>query len=121
MIKTQIANPTGAVNGQDERAAPAGVTALIFVSKGDVFGQVLTIVFSVMYGVISFAFAYYGEMLTYLCMTAPIAVSAVVTWLRHPFEKGKQEVEVNTLKSWERVAVAFATVIITVAVLFIQS
>ena len=102
-------------------ASVVGVTALIFVSKGDVFGQVLTIVFSVMYGVISFAFAYYGEMLTYLCMTAPIAVSAVVTWLRPPFEKGKQEVEVNTLKSWERVAVAFATVIITVAFYFILS
>ncbi|MBO5745716.1 MAG: nicotinamide mononucleotide transporter, partial [Clostridia bacterium] len=48
-----------------------GVTALIFVAKGDVFGQVLTLVFAVFYGIISYSFHYYGEMITYMCMTAP--------------------------------------------------
>ncbi len=102
-------------------ASVIGVTALIFVARGDVTGQILTIVFSVMYGIISFQFTYYGEMLTYLCMTAPIAVSAVVTWLRYPFEKGKQEVEVNTLKRGEIALVAVMTIAVTVAFYFILS
>ena len=60
-----------------------GATALIFVAKGDVFGQVLTLLFSVTYGIISYGFSYYGEMITYLGMTAPIAVFSIVSWLRH--------------------------------------
>ncbi len=75
-------------------ASLIGVTALIFVAKGFVIGQMLTVLFAVFYGIISFYFKYYGEMITYLCMTAPIAISAVVSWLRHPF-KDSLEVEVS--------------------------
>lgn len=42
------------------------------------------ILFSLLYGLISFSFAYYGEMLTYLGMTAPMAVVSLVSWLRNP-------------------------------------
>ena len=37
----------------------------------------LAIVFAVMYGVISWQFAYYGEMITYMCMTMPMAAFEV--------------------------------------------
>ena len=39
-------------------ASLIGVTALIFVAKGYVFGQILVVVFSLFYGVISFFFHY---------------------------------------------------------------
>ena len=52
-------------------ASLVGVTSLIFCAKGNPAGQALMIVFSAMYGVISFTFAYYGEMMTYLGMSAP--------------------------------------------------
>ncbi len=35
---------------------------------------------------ISFTFAYYGEMMTYLGMSAPMAVFSLVSWLRNPYE-----------------------------------
>ena len=57
-------------------ASLVGVTSLIFNAKGNPFGQFLMIVFSILYGVISFTFAYYGEMITYLGMTGPMAVFA---------------------------------------------
>ncbi len=79
--------------GKDLLSAAAslvGVTALIFVAKGYVLGQVLTIVFAVFYGIISLHFRYYGEMITYLGITAPIAAMAVVSWLRHPNEGTKE-------------------------------
>ena len=79
-------------------ASLIGVTALIFVAKGDVTGQVLTVVFSVLYSVISFEFTYYGEMITYMFMTAPIAAMSVYTWIRHPEEKGKREVSIAVLR-----------------------
>ncbi len=77
-------------------ASLIGVTALIFVAKGMVLGQVLTVVFAVFYGMISFCFCYYGEMITYLCMTSPIAVATVVQWIKHPYENSGT-VDVNRL------------------------
>lgn len=74
-----------------------GVTSLIFIAKGNPLGQALTIVFSVLYGIISFSFSYYGEMITYLGMTAPMAGAAMVSWLRNPY-KDSAEVAVNSLK-----------------------
>lgn len=74
-----------------------GVTALIFVAKGDVWGQILIVIFSLLYAVTSYEFRYYGEMITYLGMTMSIAVLSIVSWLRNPFEKGKNEVKIHRL------------------------
>lgn len=83
-------------------ASLIGVTSLIFNAKGHPFGQMLMIIFSLMYGVISWTFRYYGEMITYLGMTMPMALLALVSWLRNPFEKEKREVKVNEIgvKEW---------------------
>ena len=96
-----------------------GVTALIFISKGYVIGQVLLIIFGVLYGVISFEYRYYGEIITYLGMTAPIAGLAVISWLRHPYKDSK-EVEVNRhlkLSTW--LTLLFLTASVTVGLYFI--
>lgn len=77
-------------------ASLIGVTALLFVAKGQVIGQILTVVFAVFYGILSWGFRYYGEVITYLCMTAPMAVMAIISWLRHPYE-GAREVRVSPL------------------------
>ena len=45
--------------------------------------------FSLMYGVISYTFAYYGEMITYLGMTMPMAVFALISWVRNPYNEMK--------------------------------
>lgn len=78
-------------------ASLIGVTSLIFAAKGNPVSQVLMIVFSILYGIISYSFAYYGEMITYLGMTMPMSVCALVSWLRHPYEGKKAEVEVNRI------------------------
>lgn len=78
-----------------------GATMLIFVSKGNPIGQVLTVVFSVFYGWVSYGLRYYGEMITYLGMTTPIAIAAVVTWLKNPYRGNRAEVTVNSLKKKE--------------------
>ena len=95
-------------------ASLIGVTALIFVAKGYVIGQVLTVIFALFYGVISFYFRYYGEMLTYVCMTAPIAIMAVISWIKNPFE-GTKEVAVRKMHKKESLgmfAMAFAVTVI---------
>ncbi len=71
-------------------ASLIGAAALIFVAKGYVLGQVLTVVFSVFYGIVSFYFKYYGEMITYLGMTAPMAALAVVSWSKNRYKEQKE-------------------------------
>ncbi len=61
----------------------------------------MTIIFSVLYGIISFTYAYYGEMITYLGMTAPMAFFSLISWLRNPFNGNKAEVAVKRLKGKE--------------------
>ena len=96
-----------------------GVTSLIFTAKGNPIGQILMIVFSLLYGYISFVFTYYGEMLTYLCMTMPMAIFALISWLKNPYKKNKAEVKVNRLKKGEPVFMWIATAIITLIFYFI--
>ncbi len=59
-------------------AALVGVTSLIFAAKGNVWAQILMIVFSILYGIISYRFRYWGEMITYLGMTLPMAVWSTI-------------------------------------------
>lgn len=94
-------------------ASLIGVTSLIFNAKGNPFGQVLMIIFSVFYGIISFTFAYYGEMITYLGMTAPMALFALISWLRNPYKGNKAEVTVNRLKGKELVLMLILTAVVT--------
>lgn len=100
-------------------ASLIGVTSLIFNAKGNPFGQVLMIIFSILYGIISFGFAYYGEMITYLGMTAPMALIALVSWLRNPYKGNKSEVTINRIKFKEVILMLVWTVIVTVFFYFI--
>ncbi len=92
-------------------ASLVGVTALIFIAKGNVWGQILTIVFSLLYAVISYQFKYFGEMITYLGMTAPVAFLSVATWLKNPYSVN--EVKVSELNQKKYVILFFATLIVT--------
>lgn len=100
-------------------ASLIGVTSLIFNAKGNPFGQFLMIVFSCLYGVISYTFAYYGEMITYLGMTAPMAVIALISWIKHPYKGKKSEVKVNRLSKKEIIFMVFLTIVVTVIFYFI--
>ena len=100
-------------------ASLIGVTSLIFNAKGNPFGQVLMVIFSLIYGIISYTFAYYGEMITYLGMTMPMAVFALISWLRNPYNGNKAEVKVNSIGKVEQVCTWFATALITFVFYFI--
>ena len=96
-----------------------GVTSLIFNAKGNPFGQVLMVIFSLLYGIISYTFAYYGEMITYLGMTMPMAVFALVAWLKNPYKGNKAEVKVNSIGKMEQILMWLLSLIVTVAFYFI--
>ncbi len=100
-------------------ASLVGVTSLIYNAKGEPFGQLLMIAFSLLYGAISFSFSYYGEMITYLGMTLPMSVFALCSWLKNPYSDKSSEVCVNRTTKRETVFMWSLSIVITVIFYFI--
>ena len=100
-------------------AALIGVTSLVFAAKGNVWAQILMIVFSILYGIISFRFRYWGEMITYLAMTMPMAVWSTITWLKNPSKENKNEIQIQKLTSTHIIGLIFFGIIITAVFYFI--
>lgn len=96
-----------------------GVTALIFCAKGNPIGQGLCIIFGAFYGYVSYTFKYYGEMITYLGMSVPMAIISLITWLKNPFNENKSEVTVNQIKGKELILLPFLTCCVTFSFFFI--
>ena len=100
-------------------ASLIGVTSLIFNAKGNPLGQALMIVFSVLYGIISYSVSYYGEMITYLGMTAPMAAFALFSWLKNPYHGNRAEVRVNRISRREVLFLCALTAAVTAGFCFI--
>lgn len=95
-----------------------GVTSLIFVAKGYVIGQVMMVIFALLYGGISLMFRYYGEMITYVGMSAPMAIVSMISWLKNPYKKSK-EVKVSKVSTKQLALGGVLTVLVTAAFYFI--
>lgn len=100
-------------------AALIGVTSLIFAAKGNVWAQILMVVFSILYGIISFRFRYWGEMITYLGMTMPMAVWSAITWFKNPSEGNSSEVSIQKLTRRHVIWLTVSTVLVTVVFYYI--
>lgn len=94
-------------------AACVGITSLIFAAKGNVWSQILMIVFSILYGIISWRFHYWGEMVTYLGMTMPMAIWSTITWLKNPASNGN-EVAIQKLTARHIVCIIISGTMITI-------
>lgn len=100
-------------------ASIIGATFLILNAKGNPLGQFLTIVFSILYGFISYKFSYYGEMFTYLCMSMPMALFSLISWLKNPYKGNKAQVKVNSISKKKTVFMFILTFVVTVVFYFI--
>ena len=107
------------VNFMTLAASLIGTTSLILKAKGNPIGQALMIVFSLLYGLISYTFSYFGEMITYLGMTGPMALFALISWLRNPYKGNRAEVTVNRLKKPELALMYILTALVTWGFYFI--
>ena len=96
-----------------------GAVALVFLAKANITGQVLTIVFSTLYGIVSFKNHYYGEVITYVCMTMPSNIVSIVTWLKHPFQGQQTQVEIAEVGAKKTIAILAVSAVVTVAFYFV--
>ena len=77
------------------------------------------IVFSGVYGIISYGYSYYGEMITYLGMTAPMALISLISWVRNPYKGNRAQVKVKRLNGKELLFALPLTLAVTVLFYFI--
>lgn len=100
-------------------ASLIGVTSLLFSAKGNPIGQFLMILFSLLYGIISFTFSYYGEMITYLGMTLPMSLFALISWLKNPYNGNRAEVRINRIGRGEHLLMWVLTGAVTAVFFFL--
>lgn len=100
-------------------ASIIGACGLIITAKGNVIGQFTSVLFSVFYGIISYYFRYYGEMITYLGMTMPIAIISIAAWLRNSYGGKKTQVKINRLSKKEYLFSVFLSCAVATAFYFI--
>lgn len=100
-------------------ASLIGVTSLIFCAKGNPMGQLLMVLFSLLYGMISLNVSYYGEMITYLGMTMPMAVFSLISWLKNPFNGNRSEVEIYHIRRNDILLMSLLTAAVTALFYFI--
>jgi len=100
-------------------ASLVGVTALIFCAKGNYIGQMLMIVFCILYCIISYSYSYYGEMITYIGMSMPMAMISLISWAKNPYKGEKREVTVRKISRKEIYIMIIAACTVTVAFYFI--
>lgn len=104
---------TGKIDILTLAAALIGATSLIFAAKGNVWAQILMIIFCILYGIISWKFHYWGEMITYLGMCMPMAVWSTITWGRNSKKSNGSEVEIQKLNRRHMIGLIIGCVIVT--------
>ena len=98
---------------QSITASLIGTLSLILNAKGHPIGQLLMIIFSVLYGIISYEQRYYGEMITYLGMTAPMAAFSLVSWLKNPYNGKRSEVKTSDINKRQVIFLTLLTTLVT--------
>ncbi len=89
------------------------VAMLILIAKGNVIGEIFSVFFCTFYSVISYKNRYYGELITYLFMTMPMAILSIFSWLKNPYKNNKLQVKVNRITIKEVGFMILLTIIVT--------
>ena len=100
-------------------ASIIGAISLIFCAKGHPIGQILIIIFSILYGLVALRVKYYGELATYVLMTLPMAVYALIEWIRHPYNEETREVEVKKIGRRDVLSLVISATAVSVGFYFI--
>ena len=100
-------------------ATALGVTALIFIAKGNVFGQILMVVFGTLYAINALRFRYYSELITYLGMTVPLSILSIVSWIKNPSDNNKNQVKIREFTFKEFILSFSLTILVTIVFFFI--
>lgn len=96
-----------------------GVTAIMFNAKGNPIGQILMVVFCLVYAIIAYQTKYYGETITYAGMSLPMAIISLIAWFKNPFNGKHSQVKVNVIKKTDYIQMLILTIVVTAIFYFL--
>lgn len=99
-------------------ASLIGVTSLILIARGYPLGMLVCVIFGCLYGITSVQSGYYGELITYAGMSAPVSLFSFIVWLKNPYGN-TAEVKISKLNGKKWGLLILLTVLVTVAFYFI--
>ena len=90
-----------------------GINTALLLAKGKNLGQLLGILITLLYSILSFKNKYYGEVLIYVFLMLPMFVVGTFSWIKHQNKK-TNSVEINNIKAkeWIIVSIVFIGVFI---------
>jgi len=96
-----------------------GITAVMCLAKGLVITPYLLVVNGCLYSILSYTQAYYGEMIVYIGLMIPMAISSIISWNKNKNKEDGTQVSVNKIKKSEYVYLALATIVASIAFYFL--
>lgn len=93
------------------------IISVFLLTKGNFVGNILQVIASIMYAIISFNSKYFGETITCLLINLPVYSISIVTWLKNR-QSNSNTIKINKIKIKETIAISFASVAIFVLLYF---
>lgn len=95
-----------------------GVISLIYIAKGNLLGEILSLIFGILYSFVSYQNRLFSELITYGFMYVPLSIATIVTWFRHPY-KDEKTVEITKTSSKQFLLIVLLGFIVTIIFYFI--
>ena len=94
------------------------ILAMLLIAKGKNIGQLLGILITVLYSIVSFKNGFYGEVIIYIFMMLPMYLIGIVSWIKHK-NKETNSVEINNIYKSEWIIVSIVSVIVFIGVYYL--
>ena len=94
------------------------ILAMLLIAKGKNIGQLLGILITVLYSIVSFKNGFYGEVIIYIFMMLPMYLIGIVSWIKHK-NKETNSVEINNIYKSEWIIVSIVSVIVFTGVYYL--
>ncbi len=94
------------------------IIAMLLIAKGKNIGQLLGVLITVLYSIVSFKNGFYGEVIIYIFMMLPMYLIGIVSWIKHK-NKETNSVEINNIYKSEWLIVSIVSVIVFTGVYYL--
>ena len=96
-----------------------GVVSVLMVAKGLTIAPMISVVYAILYSIMSILQHYYGEAIIYLGFMLPINILSIVSWLKNRNKEKSEVVEVNVIKKAEYLYLFVITIFATIGFYFL--
>ena len=95
-----------------------GVTCVFFIAKGKIFGQIVGIIYAIVYGLISYFHNLYGEVFLAFVFYAPLAIIGVIEWAKNQYQD-TNVVTITKMSKKDYILASTITIVMTTIAFFV--